>query len=46
MIKPINLDVIMSQVKRAFEANELYQTRQLVEHERMIKLENQLEWIQ
>ncbi|MFW5807905.1 MAG: response regulator [Spirochaetota bacterium] len=46
IVKPIQLDTLLPQVKRAFEADELYRTRRFVEHERMIKLENQIEWIQ
>jgi CheY-like chemotaxis protein len=46
IVKPINLSTILPQVNRAFEADELYKTRHFVEHERMVKLENQIEWIQ
>ncbi|HRX15091.1 MAG TPA: response regulator [Spirochaetota bacterium] len=46
IIKPINLTIIIQQIKRAFEADELYRSRELIEQERIIKLENQLEWVQ
>ncbi len=45
IVKPIRLDDLLPKIKRAFEADELYRTRKLLEHERMVKLENQIEWI-
>ncbi|MCP4130626.1 MAG: response regulator [bacterium] len=44
IIKPVNPGDLLIKVKRAFEAYEMKRTIEIMEREKTLKLENQLEW--
>lgn len=44
LIKPLDLNDLLIKVKRAFETYEMKRTIEIMEKERLIRLENQLEW--
>ncbi len=44
LLKPIDGDDLCLKVKRAFEAYELQHEKRIVEHEKVLRLQHQLEW--
>lgn len=45
LVKPVNTQDIRIKMNRAFEAAEMIRLKRIVEKEKIIRLENQLEWV-